>query len=86
MHICELGNQRITKGALTVLTSHGYRPELRDLLSILQSLAISPSPAIASAKKAMGELWGTHGGSHGHGTSQIGRGFYSYHGLAIRCH
>lgn len=69
MHICELGNQRITKGALTVLTSHGYRPELRDLLSILQSLAISPSPAIASAKKA--ELWGsyagTHGGSHGHG-------------------
>lgn len=52
VHICELGNQRITKGALTVLTSHGYRPELRDLLSILQSLAISPSPAIASAKKA----------------------------------
>ncbi|CAK9044988.1 C3H1-type domain-containing protein [Durusdinium trenchii] len=49
-----------TAGALTVLTSHGYAPDLRDLLSILQSLSLSPSPTITSAKKVFERLGYRH--------------------------
>ncbi|CAJ1332509.1 unnamed protein product [Effrenium voratum] len=60
VHLCELGNQRITKGALTVLTEWGYSPDLHDLLSILQGLSTTPSPTIAPGKKIFERLGFIH--------------------------
>eukprot|EP00434_Breviolum_minutum_P012090 symbB.v1.2.010661.t1/scaffold700.1/size171416/2 len=60
IHICELGNQRFTKGALTVLTSYGYRPELRELLRILQTLSSSPSPTLRTSKEVFESLGFRH--------------------------
>ena len=60
VQICELGNQRVTKATMTVLLEHGYTPDYYDLWSVLQSMAVTPSPALASGKKVFERLGFRH--------------------------
>ncbi|CAE7523205.1 unnamed protein product [Symbiodinium pilosum] len=45
---------------MSVLQKHGYRPDINDLWGVLQSMAVTPSPALASGKKVFERLGFKH--------------------------